>query len=194
MKKKTMALCLALVLIVVAAVGGTLAYFTDEDSKTNTFTMGNVNIELTEANWNAPDNALPGVAYAKEPVVKNIGKNSAWIRVDVTLSDARAFKTAAAEYNINDLSGIFTGHNESKWTRAAITEGADTLTYSYYYNSLLAPGANTEALFTAVEIPAQFDNEDMAAIGDNFTITIKAHAIQASDDFDTVQKAFAKYN
>ena len=48
MKKKIVALCLCVALAVVAIGGATLAYFTDTDAKTNTFTVGNVAIELIE--------------------------------------------------------------------------------------------------------------------------------------------------
>lgn len=48
MKKKLLALCLAAALTVVAATGATLAYFTDTASADNTFTVGNVKIQLNE--------------------------------------------------------------------------------------------------------------------------------------------------
>lgn len=47
-KKKIVSLCLAAVLVVMAIAGATVAYFTDTDSKDNTFTVGNVKIELIE--------------------------------------------------------------------------------------------------------------------------------------------------
>ena len=46
MKKKIVALCLVVALAATAIIGGTLAYFTDNDAKTNTFTVGNVKIQL----------------------------------------------------------------------------------------------------------------------------------------------------
>jgi len=48
MKKKILALCLVVVLVATAITGVTLAYFTDTDEKTNTFTVGNVNIHIDE--------------------------------------------------------------------------------------------------------------------------------------------------
>ena len=48
MKKKILALCLVVALAVTAVVGGTLAYFTDTDEATNTFTAGGVKIDLIE--------------------------------------------------------------------------------------------------------------------------------------------------
>lgn len=80
MKKKTLALLLALVLVFGAAVGGTIAYLTDTtDPVTNTFTVGKVDITLTETfntdtdgdrtndAWKAQ--LIPGTTYAKDPVV-----------------------------------------------------------------------------------------------------------------------------
>ena len=52
MKKKILSLCLVLALAAVAVVGGTLAYFTDTDEATNTFTTANVEIDLIEKQRN----------------------------------------------------------------------------------------------------------------------------------------------
>ena len=52
MKKKIVALCLCVALAVVAIGGATLAYFTDTDEATNTFTAGGVKIELIEQQVN----------------------------------------------------------------------------------------------------------------------------------------------
>lgn len=49
MKKKSILMAaIAVMLVAVLVVGGTLAYFTDTKSATNTFTMGNVKIALDE--------------------------------------------------------------------------------------------------------------------------------------------------
>ena len=47
MKKKVMSIFLVVALVAIAAMG-TLAYFTDSDAKTNTFTVGDVNIHIDE--------------------------------------------------------------------------------------------------------------------------------------------------
>lgn len=48
MKKKILAMCLCVAMLAIAIVGGTLAYFTDTDQATNTFTTAKVNIALNE--------------------------------------------------------------------------------------------------------------------------------------------------
>ena len=58
MKKKIVTLCLIVALAATALVGGTLAYFTDTDEATNTFTTGGVQIQLIEQQRNADSSAL----------------------------------------------------------------------------------------------------------------------------------------
>lgn len=73
MKKKTILVAaIAVMLVAALVVGGTLAYFTDKsDAKVNTFTVGNVAIDLKEPSWkeNESHTLLPGVSYAKDPTI-----------------------------------------------------------------------------------------------------------------------------
>ena len=97
MKKKILVLCLVVALAVTAVVGGTLAYFTDKDAETNTFTVGNVKIDLIEQQKGAQgledfedDKVLvPGTsdvnAVSKIVTVKNTGANDAWVWVDLKI-------------------------------------------------------------------------------------------------------------
>ena len=62
-KKKILAFAMVFALAAVAVVGGSLAYFTDEDEAENTFAVGNVNISLIEQQRNEqnPDMLSPYV-------------------------------------------------------------------------------------------------------------------------------------
>ena len=51
MKKKLTAIFLCVALAAIAIVGASLAYFTDTKSVTNTFTVGNVKIDLIESKF-----------------------------------------------------------------------------------------------------------------------------------------------
>lgn len=52
MKKKTILVAaIAVMLVAALVVGGTLAYFTDTDTEPNTFTVGNVKIDLLESQY-----------------------------------------------------------------------------------------------------------------------------------------------
>ena len=47
---------LIIAIITIVGLGGLFAFLTDTDQKTNVFTLGKIDIELTESNWN-PSNA-----------------------------------------------------------------------------------------------------------------------------------------
>ena len=71
-KKKIAAIAVAAALAATTAISATLAYFTDKtQTETNTFTVGNVNIALTEPNWdsNADHNLMPGTTFKKDPTI-----------------------------------------------------------------------------------------------------------------------------
>ncbi len=84
MKKKIVAACLVICLLATAVIGTTLAYFTDTDEVTNTFTAGNVDITLLEHPLNENGKTVdkeaagvegqayhvyPGVEYQKDPYI-----------------------------------------------------------------------------------------------------------------------------
>ena len=47
-KRRILAIAMSLCIVAILAVGASLAYFTDKDSEINTFTVGNVKIDLVE--------------------------------------------------------------------------------------------------------------------------------------------------
>lgn len=67
MKKKVFSVTLVAILVALISVNGSLAYFTDNDIKTNVFTMGKVDIDITEkadgdldGDGTPDDNVKPG--------------------------------------------------------------------------------------------------------------------------------------
>lgn len=102
MKKKIISLCLVLALAATAIGGATLAYFTDTDTETNTFTTGNVKIDLVE---NFPEaKLLPGEknALTKEVTVKNVGTEDAYLWIELWIPTALdAGQTDAANNSLH---------------------------------------------------------------------------------------------
>lgn len=78
---------LALVMSMAMATTGTLAYLTDRDSEANVFTMGNVEIDLTE-DFDQGAELLPGLDIEKKPVITNTGKTEAWAWMIVSIPTA----------------------------------------------------------------------------------------------------------
>ena len=67
MKKKLTAIFLCVALVAIAVVGASLAYFTDTKSATNTFTVGNVKINLIESQFHREGNDNSGDKTIPDP-------------------------------------------------------------------------------------------------------------------------------
>lgn len=83
--KRTFALVLSLVLLVTCIVGATLAWLNDETTEIeNTFTMGKVDIDLTEEE-KGPFKMTPGSATKKDPKVSVAATSEdCWVFVKIT--------------------------------------------------------------------------------------------------------------
>lgn len=88
MKKKSLALVLALAMIVVCVVGGTLAWLTATTPEVkNTFTTSDVDITLTETTGTSYK-MIPGYTIAKDPkVTVEAGSEKCYLFVKVAESD-----------------------------------------------------------------------------------------------------------
>lgn len=107
MKKKIFALVLCVALLAVAIVGGTLAYFTDTGAAQNTFTMGKVDIELSEPNYKGDEDGelhvYPGQSYDKDPTIKvKSDSEDCWLVATVTI------------YNKTELYDLYEGTEVKK--------------------------------------------------------------------------------
>ena len=107
MKKKTLALVLALTLLVAGVVVGTLAWLTDQTAEVkNTFTVGDINIDLTETT--ADYKMVPGNTITKDPTVTvKANSEACWLFVKVTESEnLDTFITYAIAEGWTALSGV----------------------------------------------------------------------------------------
>ena len=107
-KHKALLLSMCAVLLVAVSVFGTLAYLTDQEAVTNTFTVGQVGLSLDEAEVN-PDGTqksekrvqkneyhlLPGHTYIKDPTVTVDEKSEdAYVRMMVKVEGLDSLKNA----------------------------------------------------------------------------------------------------
>ena len=67
MKKKITAIFLCVALVAIAIAGASLAYFTDTKSATNTFTVGNVKIDLIESRYHRQGSGSSGDTSIPSP-------------------------------------------------------------------------------------------------------------------------------
>lgn len=214
-KKRFVAILLCVTLVALAAIGATFAYLTDTKTVDNTFTMGNVAIKLDETNVNDPTgdrvtsntyNVYPGAVVTKDPIVHNTGKNAAYIRATVNVSNW--MNLCAAYYPESGFEFTKPGYEKSLellvgtlgegWSVVGV-EAGDTFTIGQFdakfilkYDGKLAAGDDTTAMFQTVTIPTGIDNASADA-GSFSSVKVVAQAIQA-DGFDTWEDAFAAYD
>ena len=214
MKKKLLIMSVAMVLVCAFAVGMTIAYLTSTDEVVNTFTVGNVQIQLDEADVDeygeqlydsetgspaprVPENTyklIPGHEYTKDPTVTVLsGSESSYIKMTVTFTEAAALDAIFAP-NGADLTSIFKGYDSANWIYMGNTENNNTRTYEFWYKeAVAAPDADValDALFDSITVPGSITNAQLRTI-EGMTITVNAYAIQA-DGFANAEAAWTAY-
>ena len=110
MKKKITALCLCVALLAVAVVGASLAYFTDTKSATNTFTVGNVKIELLESSLHRENAGIANDKTSTSELWSDVdkegtGNTSKYKAGDTFYTDAQ-IEANAAEYTCDNVQLI----------------------------------------------------------------------------------------
>ena len=149
MKKKTIAILMAVAVLVGATVGGTLAWLTAQtNSVENTFTVGNIDITLTETdvveddqndNNNKNDyHFVPGDILAKDPKV-TVTANSEACYLFIKVVEANNSCTVNGvtvnpiiNWAIRDLDEDATASPQEKWVAYTPKSGSVAGT-TYYY-------------------------------------------------------------
>ena len=182
-RTKVLGLMMAAVLLVSATIFGTMAYLTDKDTVTNTFTVGNVAITLDEAEVN-PDGTkknenrvtantyhlLPGHEYIKDPTIKVAsGSEDCWLFVKVengisAIEDSS--NTIAKQLGTNGWAPVAEGSNV--YCRTTTNKANDEVT-----------------VFENFKVSGTADISGYA----NAQIIVTAYAVQA-DGFDTAVAAW----
>ena len=164
MKKKILALALAVAMIAIM-VGGSLAYFTSQDEVTNTFTVGSVKIEIYE---NDEATASDTMTFGPLTPVVNIENPSAdisYIKKAVDGANAAYIRTHIA-IPANLVGYLYLDLNTSGWTRqedsTATVAGVDYVVFTYDYDAAVASQEFTTELPKGVYLHSSVDLEEDA--------------------------------
>ena len=187
---KTVAILLALVLAIGCAVGGTLAWLISKtEPVVNTFTYGDINIDLYEHEYNAGENNLgtekttkvdnykiiPGVDLPKDPTVEvKANSEACWLFVKV--EEQGTFVADKVTYEIANGWTALTGHT------------------GVYYRAVDAVTADTSfdvLKDNKVTVSDTLTKEDIKGITTKPTLTFKAYAVQKGV-ITTAANAWAK--
>ena len=189
MKKNKWLLILSLVLAMSMTLGSTMAYLTDTDTKTNTFTMGKVDISVEEEN--VGDKLTPGQETNKDAKITNNGDNDAWVWMTVVVPGN------IAKY----VTPVWANGVTPDYTTTDATTG--DMTYTVLVDTALASKASTGKILDAVKMDGSVDiqNDKLVAVvngvpteitGD-LKVIVNGYAVQ-KDGFDTVTAAYNAYN
>ena len=97
MKKKITAIFLCVALAAIAIVGASLAYFTDTKTATNTFTVGNVKIDLIESRYHRQGSGSSGDTSIPTP--NQTASGMKYITDGATIFSDDEIKADAANYS-----------------------------------------------------------------------------------------------
>ena len=197
-RSKVMLTALCAVLLVVGSVFGTVAYFTDSEAVTNTFTVGQVKITMDEADT---DNSTPGendrdVANQYHLIPGQTIKKDPTIHVDADSEACWLFvkvENGLAAYEAATTTG------ENAYTNLAgqiqiVANGWTLLEGNVYYQPYTKGQADK-----TVEVFEEFKIDGMANTvtgwdkvtpdNDETKIVVTAYAVQAAG-FETAQAAW----
>lgn len=192
MKKKLLAISMVAALGV-TAVGGTLAYFSDTDAQTNTFTTGNVAIDLWEdfGDNEGIEELIPAVGSAqkgtlkngieKEVYVTNTGSENAYVRVHIAIPSIldNAQPDFDASKNVLHFNYSKESVADGKWNWSNSVDGTTGSDWNYYtttidgvsynvyvvtYETALEKDKKTVDAMSQVYLDSQTSNEDITRI------------------------------
>ena len=157
MKKKLTAIFLCVALAAIAIVGASLAYFTDTKSATNTFTVGNVKIDLIESQFHREGNDNSGDTSIPDPTHKVTADDGMeYVTTGHTMFTDEEIKEDAKTYQ-NDYLAV---------KGANMVPGRGVAKCPYVVNT----GANDAYIRIRVMVPSAANN-DFVAVKDGGVIT-----------------------
>ena len=187
-KKQLLRALIACGLVVSVAAGGTVAYLTDAETATNTFTVGKVKIDLEEPGYPGNDsdevkNIIPNQEIVKDPQIENTGNNDAlvFIRVEIpqeTFTDEDDGTGEQKKQDLFRLKGVSDQWEPLRTETVAGKDGKAKTSYVYGYKKTLGKDATTDKLFQKVQMKNAVESDLSGNVED---IIVTACAIQATD-------------
>ena len=193
MKTRSKALLLALcaVLLVAVSVLGTMAYLTSKTQViTNTFTVGDINIELTETKPESRSaKIIPGVDIEKDPkVTVKANSEACWLFVEV--KEEGTFVATKVTYSIAD--GWMKGDG-TKIPANVYYRSVDAVTTDTDFYVLKGNEAHKNGVVIVSDTLTKADVNNINAGANQPKLTFTAYAVQ-KEGIDTAAAAWEKVN
>ncbi len=178
-KKRFVAILLCMTLVALAAIGATFAYLTSTDSVTNTFTVGNVKIDLIDSSLHRENAGVANGATSDSELWSNVNKEgtnntSKYKAGDTFYTDAQ-IEANAAEYKCENVK-LLPGESYHKMP--------------YVKNT----GSEDAYIRIRVMIPADLDTAILNSSMYTSTALNNKEFTMAYDNSGTVERNSVKYN
>lgn len=179
MKKKITAIFLCVALVAIAVVGASLAYFTDTKSATNTFTVGNVKIELLESSLHRENAGVANGATSTSELWSDVAKEGS--------GNTSKYKAGDTFYTDAQIEA---NAKEYKRENVQLIPGRSYHKMPYVKNT----GKNNAYIRIRVMIPADLDTAVLNSSIYTQTALDKNEFTMAYDNSRTVDRDGVKYN
>lgn len=186
----------------ILTVGGVMAYFTDTDAQVNKFTVGKIDVELNEPEWDeqpdrdgngVPDgaeNLTPNKTITKDPVITNTGINEAYVFATVQVpcenivtANENGTRNPAA---LTDLYSYNTNPGWIKMGKVDVKEGGKTAAHKYLYAyasaeacTILEANKATNPIFSQIKTVNAIEGQGLEQM--MYEMPIEVYGIQISD-------------
>lgn len=180
----------AIILALVLLIGGMLAYFTDSENTTNEFTLGEVDISLSEPSWTgsqgSPVEILPGQTVAKDPTVTNDGASDVYAFAQVVFPYASVTTEGSSQASAQELYSYSINDEWVEVGSAVIDATNHTSTHLYAYvgdpaespMKALSSGDSTATVFDNVTLKNVTNPTELSGI--SLDIDVTAEGIQVN--------------
>ena len=244
-KSRLQLIVIALLICLVAATAReTIAYFTDSKASTDVFTVGNVYITLTQTAFKTdadgnlvadPDKnriegsdlgnptlvdngrVFPGQRIAKDPTIKNVGGDDAWVCAKVIIEDGskdihklygyegyneidiEAILAGGLLDDENEYTGVWNGFEDVKHTddyaMVQIADRANDKYEFYFFMKNKMSKGDEVTIFEEVFVDPIIDNVGIHELAE-LKITVQAFAVQRfgfSDCYSAMRTVFEEH-
>ena len=200
MKKKIFAIALAVMLFALAIAGSSVAYFTDVEAVTNTFTAGKVDITLTYESTTAnaadratvitlaaKDHVYPGQIFPVHATIENVGGANdeiAYVGSIITIKNDEDFSSIMGVTGGTDnipvavkdfLSGLVADGSDYKVSMKVSADKKEITVYVIKTAALTI--GDSCVIFDDIKVPTEWDNEQMAVFS-GLSVSVTAYATQ----------------
>lgn len=200
LNKKIIAMLSVFIMLALVVIGrsvsGTVAWLVSKpESTVSTFTLGDINITLTESDFGSqPIKIIPGIDIKKDPKVTVMANSEAcWLFVKVEERNWPDFKekngTRKVSYSVNNGWNVLTSNPDVYFREVSAEDAQKGIDYTVLAGSDSCP----DGVIKVSQELTKAEINSISSYGNQLSLTFTAYAVQRSG-IDTAAAAWATVN